>query len=114
MQKTIDAGLIVVASAGNYGKVTIDGKDVPVYGGIASPGNLPDVITVGALNTKGTPNRYRRCGDDVQLEGADGDRPGDQARPGGARQQGVGGAGGRQHRGRDRPGGDASTAGSSR
>ena len=51
VQKTIDAGLIVVASAGNYGKVTIDGKDVPVYGGIASPGNVPDVITVGALNT---------------------------------------------------------------
>ncbi len=58
VQKTIDAGLVVVASAGNYGKVTIDGKDVPVYGGIASPGNLPDVITVGALNTKGTANRY--------------------------------------------------------
>jgi serine protease AprX len=54
VQKTIDAGLIVVASAGNYGKVTIDGKDVPVYGGISSPGNLPDVITVGALNTFGT------------------------------------------------------------
>ena len=47
-----------MASAGNYGKVTIDGKEVPVYGGIASPGNLPDVITVGALNTKGTANRY--------------------------------------------------------
>ena len=58
VQKTIDAGLIVVASAGNYGKVTIDGEEVPVYGGIASPGNVPDVITVGALNTKGTANRY--------------------------------------------------------
>ena len=57
VQKTIDAGLIVVASAGNYGKVNIGGKDVPVYGGIASPGNLPDVITVGALNTWGTTKR---------------------------------------------------------
>ncbi|MCX6549757.1 MAG: S8 family serine peptidase, partial [Acidobacteria bacterium] len=60
-QKLVDAGFIVVASAGNYGKVTVDGKEIMVYGGIASPGNLPDAITVGALNTKGTVAR----GDDV-------------------------------------------------
>ena len=48
-QKLVDAGLVVVASAGNYGKLE-NGKDV-VYGGIASPGNTPGVITVGAVNT---------------------------------------------------------------
>ena len=54
VQRLIDEGLVVVASAGNYGKVNVDGKDIPVFGGISSPGNLPDVITVGALNTFGT------------------------------------------------------------
>src|SRR5690606_9620520 len=50
-QRAIDAGLVVIASAGNFGK-TPDGQ--PIIGGIVSPGNLPDAITVGALNTKGT------------------------------------------------------------
>jgi serine protease AprX len=53
--------VVVVASAGNYGKVNVDGQDLPVYGGIASPGSLPDVITVGAPNTNKTVAR----GDDV-------------------------------------------------
>ena len=57
VQRLIDEGLVVVASAGNYGKVKVDGKDIPVFGGISSPGNLPDVITVGALNTFGTVGR---------------------------------------------------------
>ncbi|MEX1127079.1 MAG: S8 family peptidase, partial [Vicinamibacterales bacterium] len=50
-QRAVDAGLVVIASAGNFGK-TPDGQ--PIVGGIVSPGNLPDAITVGALNTKGT------------------------------------------------------------
>ena len=56
-QKLIDAGIVVVASAGNNGKVTVDRKMVPVYGGINVPGNLPDLITVGALNTFQTADR---------------------------------------------------------
>ena len=50
----MDAGILVVAAAGNFGK-TEDGR--PVVGGIVSPGNTPAVLTVGALNTKGTPQR---------------------------------------------------------
>src|SRR5262249_22010306 len=53
-QRAIDAGILVVAAAGNLGK-TSDGR--PVVGGIIAPGNTPAVLTVGALNTKGTPAR---------------------------------------------------------
>lgn len=48
------AGIVVVASAGNNG-VTSDGARV--LGGISSPGNSPDAITVGALDTRGTADR---------------------------------------------------------
>jgi serine protease AprX len=48
------AGIVVVAAAGNAGKLA-DGT--PVLGGIASPGNSPFAITVGALNTWGTVSR---------------------------------------------------------
>ena len=51
VKRAADAGLIVVAAAGNAGKLA-DGT--PVLGGIASPGNSPYAITVGALNTWGT------------------------------------------------------------
>jgi hypothetical protein len=43
--------MIVVVAAGNYG-VTVEGKTV--YGSIATPGNDPHVITVGAVDTKDT------------------------------------------------------------
>ena len=43
-------GIVVVASAGNYGK-TADGRSI--YGAITTPGISPFAITVGALNTKG-------------------------------------------------------------
>jgi serine protease AprX len=52
------AGIVVVASAGNYGR-TSDGA--PVLGGITSPGNSPLALTVGALDTNGTLDR----GDDA-------------------------------------------------
>lgn len=52
--RAVDAGIVVVASAGNYGR-TSDGS--PVLGGITSPGNSPAVITVGALDPKGTADR---------------------------------------------------------
>ena len=47
----VDAGIVVVAAAGNNGK---DANGNKVYGQIHSPGNEPSVITVGAANTFGT------------------------------------------------------------
>jgi serine protease AprX len=52
--RAADAGIVVVASAGNYG-VTSTGA--PVLGGISSPGNSPYAITVGAIDTKATVDR---------------------------------------------------------
>ena len=54
VMKASMAGIIVIASAGNAGKAD-DGS--PILGGISSPGNSPYAITVGAINTKGTPDR---------------------------------------------------------
>jgi serine protease AprX len=48
------AGIVVVASAGNYGR-TADGA--PVLGGITSPGNSPAALTVGAIETNDTIER---------------------------------------------------------
>jgi serine protease AprX len=54
VMKATAAGIVVIASAGNAGKME-DGT--PVLGGISSPGNSPYAITVGAMNTKGTISR---------------------------------------------------------
>ncbi len=54
VMKASMAGIIVIASAGNAGKAD-DGS--PILGGVSSPGNSPYAITVGAINTKGTPDR---------------------------------------------------------
>ena len=51
VERAYRAGLVVVASAGNIGKLA-DGRKV--IGGITSPGNSPFALTVGALNTQGT------------------------------------------------------------
>ncbi|MBC8139808.1 MAG: S8 family peptidase [Armatimonadetes bacterium] len=51
-ERAVDAGLVVVAAAGNVGGA---------YGTVGAPGNDPKVITVGASNTRGTTVR----GDDV-------------------------------------------------
>jgi serine protease AprX len=51
VDRAVKAGIVVVASAGNYG---ITSTGAPVLGGITSPGNSPAAITVGALDTKGT------------------------------------------------------------
>jgi subtilisin family serine protease len=53
-KKLYIAGIVTVAAAGNYGKST-DGS--VAYGTITSPGNSPWVITVGAVNDKGTAKR---------------------------------------------------------
>jgi serine protease AprX len=52
--EAVNAGIVVVAAAGNAGK-SADGSRV--LGGIVSPGNSPYAITVGALNTWGTVTR---------------------------------------------------------
>ncbi len=54
VQKAVNAGIVVVAAAGNYG--TSDTGQM-VLGSISSPGNSPYAITVGAVNTWGTVGR---------------------------------------------------------
>src|SRR5262249_60849189 len=49
------AGLIVVASAGNFGRNPSTGQIG--YAGLTSPGNAPSAITVGAAVTQGTVTR---------------------------------------------------------
>jgi serine protease AprX len=56
--RAVQAGLVVVVSAGNHGRTA---QGAPVLGGITSPGNSPFAITVGALDMKNTVER----GDDV-------------------------------------------------
>ncbi len=51
VERAVDAGLVVVVAAGNYG--TNDQGEM-VYGGILSPAIDPKVITVGATDTRGT------------------------------------------------------------
>ena len=50
-KRAVDAGIVVVASAGNLGK---GANGLPQYGAIGSPGNAPWVITVGASSHNGT------------------------------------------------------------
>jgi serine protease AprX len=52
--RAVQAGVVVVASAGNYG---LTSAGAPVLGGITSPGNSPYAITVGSVDTKGTVDR---------------------------------------------------------
>jgi serine protease AprX len=53
-KKAVDAGIVVVAAAGNNGR----GPDgTPHYGGITAPGNAPWVLTVGASSHMGTADR---------------------------------------------------------
>jgi len=53
-RRAVQAGIVVVAAAGNYGQ---DGDGDNVFGGITSPGTEPSVITVGAMRTWGTDSR---------------------------------------------------------
>src|SRR5712691_5457973 len=50
----VNAGMVVVAAAGNNG---VDSNGHKVYGHIHSPGNEPSALTVGASNTFGTDAR---------------------------------------------------------
>ena len=51
VERAVAAGFVVVTAAGNMG-MTTDGR--MIIGGITSPGDAPDVITVGALDTHQT------------------------------------------------------------
>ncbi|MFY7857465.1 MAG: S8 family serine peptidase, partial [Rubrivivax sp.] len=51
VRSAVAHGIVVVVSAGNYG---LDEKGRKSWGTISSPGHEPSVITVGALNLKGT------------------------------------------------------------
>lgn len=53
-RRAVDAGLVVVAAAGNMGR-GIGGR--AQYGAIAAPGNAPWVLTVGASSHMGTADR---------------------------------------------------------
>jgi serine protease AprX len=53
-RRAVEAGIVVVTSAGNLGR-NADGA--PQYGAITAPGNAPWVITVGAASHQGTPDR---------------------------------------------------------
>jgi serine protease AprX len=55
VEAAVRSGLIVVAAAGNFGTNPTTG--LTGYAGIASPGNAPSAITVGASNTLGTGRR---------------------------------------------------------
>ena len=54
VRRLVNAGIVVVAAAGNDGKDAAHGK---LFGRIHSPGNEPSAITVGAVNTFGTDER---------------------------------------------------------
>ena len=84
-KRAVDAGIVVVAAAGNIGK-NADGD--PQYGAITAPGNAPWVLTVGAADGKGNMTR----GDDVvarySSRGPTAHDFARQARPGRARHRG--------------------------
>jgi serine protease AprX len=55
VEAAVRAGIVVVVAAGNYGYNPATGATG--YGGIASPGNAPSAITVGAAVTNNTVTR---------------------------------------------------------
>jgi len=57
-RRAVEAGIVVVAAAGNFG---LSAQGTPQYSGITAPGNAPWVLTVGASNDMGTVDR----GDDI-------------------------------------------------
>jgi len=53
-KRAVDAGIVVVAAAGNDGRGP---QGTPQYAGVTSPGNAPWVLTVGASSHMGTVDR---------------------------------------------------------
>ena len=93
-ERAVRAGILVVASAGNNGQAS-DGSGKTVIGGITSPGNDPDVLTVGAIDNHYTGRAVRRHGGAVEQPRADGVRHGAEAGRGRAGRARAGGRGGR-------------------
>ena len=55
-----NSGIVVVAAAGNFGRVSVNGSNG--YGTVAAPGNDPLVLTVGAMKSMGS---YSRTDDQI-------------------------------------------------
>ncbi len=53
-QRAVNAGIVVVAAAGNHGRSAALNTQ---YGGVTAPGNAPWVLTVGASSHMGTTDR---------------------------------------------------------
>jgi serine protease AprX len=53
-RRAVEAGIVVVTAAGNYGRNL---KGQPQNGGVTAPGNAPWVLTVGASSDNGTATR---------------------------------------------------------
>jgi serine protease AprX len=54
-KRAVEAGIVVVAAAGNLGR---NDNGQTQYGAITAPGNAPWVLTVGAYSHEGTTSRY--------------------------------------------------------
>ena len=80
-KRAVDAGIVVVASAGNLGQ---NEQGQTQTGGITSPGNAPWVLTVGASSEEAQQPARQRHDCEVQLERSDVDRLPGQAGPRGA------------------------------
>ena len=70
-KRAVDAGIVVVAAAGNNGR---NPHGQTQYGGITAPGNAPWVLTVGASSHMGTIDRADDTIARVQLSRSDRDR----------------------------------------
>jgi serine protease AprX len=57
-KRAVDAGIVVVAAAGNLGQKMVGTTKKTQYGSITAPGNAPWVLTVGAYSTEGTISRW--------------------------------------------------------
>ena len=55
VERAVDAGIVVVVAAGNYGMNPVTGEIG--YAGISSPSNAPSALTVGSLRHKATASR---------------------------------------------------------
>jgi serine protease AprX len=84
VEDAVRAGIVVVASAANYGINEETAKWV--YAGITSPGNAPSAITIGAVDTQQTRIAATTPSPDTVHAVQVVLRPG-QARPGRARQR---------------------------
>ena len=67
-KQVVDAGVVVVAAAGNAGR---DRNGNPQHGAVTAPGNAPWVLTVGASSHMGTVDRSDDVMRAVQLARAD-------------------------------------------